>query len=150
MTTATQRSLFAELDEMTDREIHDRIKPTRPPFISPMRKAEAALKARHAAELPQDKSGWKGSGMPTLPQRMELHARHPACLLLFRIGDFYELFDENARTVSALCGLPLTVRQPKGEAETPMAGFPYHQLDTYLKKLIRSGQRVALCETPAD
>lgn len=149
MTTTTRCSLFAELDELTDREIHERIKPARPPFVSPMRQAEAELKARHAVSLPQDKRDWRGTGMPTLPQRLELHARHPACLLLFRIGDFYELFDENARTAAALCGLTLTVRHAKGQADTPMAGFPYHQLENYLKKLIRSGQRVAICETPA-
>jgi len=70
-------------------------------------------------------------------------------ILLFRMGDFYELFFEDAKTVSRVLGLTLTSRD-KGENPIPMAGFPYHQLDGYLAKLIRQGFRVAVCEQVED
>ena len=63
-------------------------------------------------------------------------------LLLFRMGDFYELFYEDAKTVSRVLGLTLTSRD-KGDNPIPMAGFPYHQLDTYLAKIIAAGHRAA-------
>ncbi len=70
-------------------------------------------------------------------------------LLLFRMGDFYELFYKDAETVSKVLGLTLTSRD-KSEAAVPMAGFPYHQLDSYLGKLINAGFRVAICEQVED
>lgn len=70
-------------------------------------------------------------------------------LLLFRMGDFYELFYEDAKTIARVLGLTLTSRD-KGDNPIPMAGFPYHQLDGYLAKLIRSGFRVAVCEQVED
>ena len=70
-------------------------------------------------------------------------------LLLFRMGDFYELFYEDAKTASRTLGLTLTSRD-KGENPIPMAGFPYHQLEGYLGKLIASGFRVAVCEQVED
>src|SRR5688500_8386747 len=70
-------------------------------------------------------------------------------LLLFRMGDFYELFHEDAKTAARVLGLALTSRD-KGENPVPMAGFPYHQLESYLAKLIASGLRVAICEQVED
>ncbi|QDV27678.1 DNA mismatch repair protein MutS [Aureliella helgolandensis] len=70
-------------------------------------------------------------------------------LLLFRMGDFYELFHEDAKTCARVLGLTLTSRD-KGENPIPMAGFPYHQLEGYLAKLIRSGHRVAVCDQVED
>ncbi len=70
-------------------------------------------------------------------------------LLLFRMGDFYELFHDDAKTIARVLGLTLTSRD-KGENPIPMAGFPHHQLDGYLAKLIRSGFRVAVCEQVED
>lgn len=70
-------------------------------------------------------------------------------LLFFRMGDFYELFFEDAKTVARVLGLTLTSRD-KGENPIPMAGFPYHQLDGYLGKLIRQGYRVAVCDQMED
>jgi DNA mismatch repair protein MutS len=67
---------------------------------------------------------------------------HPGCILLFRIGDFYEMFDEDAVAVSQAIGLTLTQRT----AGVPMAGMPFHQLETYLRKLTDKGFRVAVCE----
>lgn len=70
-------------------------------------------------------------------------------ILLFRMGDFYELFFEDAKTAARVLGLTLTSRD-KGENPIPMAGFPYHQLDTYLKRLISAGHRAAVCEQVED
>jgi DNA mismatch repair protein MutS len=68
--------------------------------------------------------------------------RHPNMLLAFRCGDFYELFGEDAETASKILGLTLTSR----DRILPMAGFPHHQLETYLHRLLKAGQRVAICE----
>ncbi len=83
---------------------------------------------------------------PAMQQYARFKERHPDCVLLFRMGDFYEMFDEDAVTVSKALGLTLTQRT----AGQPMAGVPYHQLDTYLKKLIAQGFRVAVCEQLQD
>ncbi len=79
---------------------------------------------------------------PAMQQYYRFKKRHPDCVLLFRIGDFYELFDDDAVTVSKAIGLTLTQRTEG----VPMCGMPYHQLDTYLKRLIAQGFRVAVCE----
>lgn len=71
--------------------------------------------------------------------------KHPDMLMLFRMGDFYELFDEDAETAHKLLGLTLTTR----DRTLSMAGFPHHQLEIYLHKLLKEGQRVAVCE-PVD
>ena len=68
--------------------------------------------------------------------------KHPGMLLLFRMGDFYELFGEDAETAHKLLGLTLTTR----DRTLTMAGFPHHQLEAYLHKLLQQGQRVAICE----
>src|SRR5262249_39917015 len=70
-------------------------------------------------------------------------------LLLFRMGDFYELFFDDARTAARLLGLALTSRD-KSENAVPMAGFPHHQLESYLAKLVTLGMRVAICEQVED
>lgn len=82
----------------------------------------------------------------------QYHEAKQACgdaLLLFRMGDFYELFYEDAKNAASILGLTLTSRD-KGENPIPMAGFPYHQLDGYLAKIIRSGFRAAVCEQVED
>ena len=73
----------------------------------------------------------------------------PEAILLFRMGDFYELFQEDAKTAARVLGLSLTSRE-KGENPMPMAGFPYHQLESYLGKLIAAGFRAAVCEQVED
>ncbi|HEY7251583.1 MAG TPA: DNA mismatch repair protein MutS, partial [Methylomirabilota bacterium] len=75
----------------------------------------------------------------------ELKRRFPDYLLLFRLGDFYELFFDDAHTASRLLQLTLTSRQ-KGEGAIPMAGIPHHAADGYIARLIRAGQKVAVCE----
>lgn len=67
-------------------------------------------------------------------------------ICLFHIGDFYEVFDDDARYCARTLGLTLVSRNPKGQPEWPMTGFPYHQLESYIAKLIASGKRVAVCE----
>ena len=73
----------------------------------------------------------------------------PGALLLFRMGDFYEMFHEDAKTAARVLNLALTSRD-KGENGTPMAGFPHHQLESYLAKLIAAGFRAAVCEQVED
>ncbi len=84
-----------------------------------------------------------------MKQYLEAKRACPEALLLFRMGDFYELFYEDAKTAARLLNLALTSRE-KGENAVPMAGFPYHQLETYLARLIAAGQRVAICEQVED
>jgi len=83
---------------------------------------------------------------PAMQQHARFKRQHPDCVLLFRIGDFYEMFDDDAVNVSKAIGLTLTQRT----AGIPMAGMPYHQLDNYLRKLIAAGFRVAVCEQLED
>ncbi|MCD8285317.1 MAG: DNA mismatch repair protein MutS [Prevotellaceae bacterium] len=87
---------------------------------------------------------------PMMKQFFELKSKHPDAILLFRCGDFYETYGEDAATAAKILGITLTKRNNKGEAETAMAGFPHHALDTYLPKLIRAGRRVAICDQLED
>src|SRR3954451_18224891 len=86
---------------------------------------------------------------PMMQQYRELKARDPDALLLFRMGDFYELFGEDAERASSLLGLTLTSRD-KGPDALPMAGFPHPALEQYLAKLVQLGQRAAVCEQVED
>src|SRR5579864_6840168 len=86
---------------------------------------------------------------PMMQQYRELKARDPEALLLFRMGDFYEMFGEDAERGAALLGLTLTSRD-KGPNAIPMAGFPHPALESYLAKLVQAGQRTAVCEQVED
>jgi DNA mismatch repair protein MutS len=86
---------------------------------------------------------------PMMQQYRELKARDPDALLLFRMGDFYEMFGEDAERASLLLGLTLTTRD-KGPNALPMAGFPHPALESYLAKLVQAGQRAAVCEQVED
>src|ERR1044071_2037434 len=86
---------------------------------------------------------------PMMQQYHEAKRAAGDALLLFRMGDFYELFYEDAKTAARTLGLALTSRD-KGEDPVPMAGFPHHQLDSYLAKIIASGARGAICEQGED
>jgi DNA mismatch repair protein MutS len=79
-------------------------------------------------------------------QYQEAKAQHPGMLLLFRMGDFYETFDDDARLAARVLGLTLTSR----DKQVPMAGFPHHQLENYLRKLLHAGHRVAVCDQVED
>ncbi len=94
-----------------------------------------------AAPAPQAKTGDK-----LLTQYEEMKKKHPDAVVLFRVGDFYETFHDDARIISETLGLTLTSRADK----TPLAGFPHHALDAYLPKLVRAGKRVAICEQLED
>ena len=84
---------------------------------------------------------------PMLKQFYELKEKHPDAVLLFRCGDFYETFEDDAVECSRILGITLTRRSADN---TKMAGFPYHALDTYLPKLIRAGKMVAICDQLED
>lgn len=75
--------------------------------------------------------------------------KHPDAILMFRVGDFYEMFLDDAILASEITGLTLTSRLHKG-CKIELAGFPHHALDTYLPKLVRAGKRVAICEQLVD
>ena len=90
------------------------------------------------------------SETPLMKQYNQIKARHPQALLLFRVGDFYETFGEDAVITSKILGIILTKRGNGTASEIELAGFPYHSLDTYLPKLVRAGQRVAICEQLED
>lgn len=90
---------------------------------------------------------------PMMKQFYDLKAKHPDALMLFRCGDFYETYCEDAVAASEILGITLTKRSGgagKKEDATQMAGFPHHALDTYLPKLIRAGRRVAICDQLED
>ncbi len=81
---------------------------------------------------------------PMIRQWKELKAKHPEALLLFRVGDFYEMYEQDAKRGAEVLGITLTKRN--GTKDSYLAGFPHHALDTYLPKLIRAGERVAICD----
>ena len=86
---------------------------------------------------------------PLMRQYFEIKEKHPGTILLFRVGDFYETFGDDAVLVSKELGITLTRRNNGGDM-TPLAGFPYHALETYMPRLIRRGHRVAVCEQTED
>jgi len=87
---------------------------------------------------------------PLMKQYFEIKAKHPDAILLFRVGDFYETFAEDAIASSEILGITLT-RRANGAAQfVELAGFPHHALDTYLPKLVRAGKRVAICDQLED
>ena len=87
---------------------------------------------------------------PMMKQFLDLKAKHPDALLLFRCGDFYETYSTDAIAASEILGITLTKRANGKEKTIEMAGFPHHALDTYLHKLIRAGRRVAICDQLED
>ncbi len=85
-----------------------------------------------------------------MKQYGEIKAKYPGALVLFRVGDFYETFGEDAVKASQILGIVLTRRSNGKASEVELAGFPHHSLDTYLPKLVRAGQRVAICDQLED
>ena len=85
-----------------------------------------------------------------MKQYNQIKAQYPGAILLFRVGDFYETFDEDARVASKVLGIVLTKRSNGAASEMDLAGFPHHSLDTYLPKLVRAGYRVAICDQFED
>ena len=87
---------------------------------------------------------------PLMKQYYEMKKKHPDAVLLFRVGDFYETFSDDAITASEILGITLTRRANGSASYVELAGFPHHALDTYLPKLVRAGKRVAICEQLED
>lgn len=87
---------------------------------------------------------------PLTRQYNQIKAKYPDSILLFRLGDFFETFNEDAVITAKVCGLTLTKRNNGAAGEVPLAGFPWHQLDNYLPKLVRAGYRVAVCDQLED
>ena len=85
-----------------------------------------------------------------MKQYNSIKHKHPDAILLFRVGDFYETFGEDAIRSSKILGITLTRRANGAASYVELAGFPHHAIDTYLPKLVRAGQRVAICEQLED
>ena len=95
-------------------------------------------------------AGTKSSETPMMKQFFKVKAEHPEALLLFRCGDFYETYGDDALTASKVLGIVLTKRSNAAPDSVPMAGFPYHSLDVYLPRLVRAGHKVAVCDQLED
>lgn len=91
-----------------------------------------------------------GKETPLMQQYNQVKAKYPGALLLFRVGDFYETFGEDAIKTAGILGIVLTRRANGAATHIELAGFPHHSLDTYLPKLVRAGQRVAICDQLED
>lgn len=87
---------------------------------------------------------------PLMQQYYSMKAKYPDAIMLYRMGDFYETFGEDAVVTSRILGITLTKRSHGSPGDVQLAGFPHHALDTYLPKLVRAGQRVAICEQLED
>ncbi len=90
------------------------------------------------------------SETPLMKQYYGIKAKYPGAVVLFRVGDFYETFDEDAKIASKVLGIVLTKRANGSASEIHLAGFPHHSVDTYLPKLVRAGYRVAICDQLED
>ena len=107
--------------------------------------AETAPDAAAAGER-----GFRMALSPMMQQYLRIHGAYPDCLLLFRLGDFYELFFEDAKTASKVLELTLTGKDCGLEERAPMCGVPYHSVNAYIEKLISQGYKVAICEQMED
>ena len=119
----------------------DPVKPT--PTPTPEVKPEAPKQKPLAEKIEQKNE-------PLLKQYQEMKKKHPDAILMFRVGDFYEIFGKDAIEASEILGITLTRRMNGLDNRIELAGFPHHALDTYLPKLMRAGKRVAICEQLED
>src|SRR5919199_1749378 len=90
------------------------------------------------------------SETPLMQQHKAIKQKYPDAMLLFRVGDFYETFGQDAVIASQVLGITLTKRNNGAAASSDLAGFPHHALDTYLHKLVKAGYRVAICDQLED
>ena len=97
-----------------------------------------------------EKKAAKRAKTPLMDQYYQAKAAYPDAIMLFRVGDFYETFGEDAIKTSSILGITLTRRANGSASHVELAGFPYHAIDTYLPKLVRAGERVAICEQLED
>ena len=119
------------------------VKPTPTPKVEPEVKPEPPKQKPLAEKIEQKNE-------PLLKQYQEMKKKHPDAILLFRVGDFYEIFGKDAVEASEILGITLTRRMNGLDNRIELAGFPHHALDTYLPKLVRAGKRVAICEQLED
>ena len=122
----------------------DPVKPTPPPQTPKPEVKPEVPKQKPLAEKIEQKNE------PLLKQYQEMKKKHPDAILLFRVGDFYEIFGEDAVQASDILGITLTRRQNGIDSRIELAGFPHYALDVYLPKLVRAGKRVAICEQLED
>ena len=115
------------------------VKPTPTPKVEPEVKPEPPKQKPLAEKIEQRNE-------PLLKQYQDMKKKHPDAILLFRVGDFYEIFGKDAVEASEILGITLTRRMNGLDNRIELAGFPHHALDTYLPKLVRAGKRVAICE----
>ena len=92
----------------------------------------------------------QGKETPLMRQYRQIKEKNADKILLFRLGDFYETFGDDAILTAKACGITLTKRNNGAAGDIPLAGFPHHQLDSYLPKLVKAGHRVAVCEQLED
>ena len=124
-------------------------------FFSDDEPATAQAPAVPAAPAAKRKAGGKAAApaqplSPLMRQYTDIKSRNPDTLLLYRMGDFYELFNEDAKIANRVLGITLTSRYQGGEGDTPLAGFPHHALDRYANKLVHAGYKIAVCEQIED
>jgi DNA mismatch repair protein MutS len=105
---------------------------------------------RNYITLAKSKVKKESDETPLMRQYNQIKAKYPQALLLFRVGDFYETFGEDAVRASKILGIVLTKRKNGAAAHIELAGFPHHSLETYLPKLVRAGERVAICDQLED
>ncbi len=87
---------------------------------------------------------------PIRQQYLQIKKQYPDTIVFFRLGDFYETFDDDAKIVASVCNIVLTGREMGGDQRVPLAGVPYHAVETYLAKLINAGHKVAIVEQTSD
>ena len=125
------------------------IKPPTPDPVKPTPTPTPEIKPETPKQKPlADKIEQKNE--PLLKQYQEMKKKHPDAILMFRVGDFYEIFGKDAVIASEILGLTRTRRQSGIDSRIELAGFPHHALDVYLPKLVRAGKRVAICEQLED
>ena len=122
------------------------IKPPTPDPVTPTPTPKQEVKEK----TPKAEKKSSLTNTPLMQQYQEMKKKHPDAVLLFRVGDFYEIFGKDAVTASEILGITLTRRQTGIDSRIELAGFPHHALDTYLPKLVRAGKRVAICEQLED
>ena len=124
------------------------IKPPTPDLVTPIPTPTPEHEVKEKTPKVEKKSSLTNT--PLMQQYQEMKKKHPDAILLFRVGDFYEIFGKDAVEASETLGITLTRRANGRDKYIELAGFPHHALDTYLPKLVRAGHRVAICEQLED
>ncbi len=131
-----------------DADLYNGYSPKLTPPNSPTPTETPAHKEKQEEKVVRQKS--ISNETPLLKQYQEMKKKHPDAILIFRVGDFYEMFGDDARKASEILGITLTTRANGRNNRIELSGFPHHALDTYLPKLVRAGSRVAVCEQLED